>query len=105
MNIRREVDKRANYLVRLRKHFHMHPELSMKEFETSKRIREELENMEIPYLVAGKTGVIGLIGHGLSPFERIWMPFRLQNRRKSAINRSTKASCMLVDMMPIWRHC
>lgn len=64
MNIRREVDKRANYLVRLRKHFHMHPELSMKEFETSKRIREELENREIPYLVAGKTGVIGLIGQG-----------------------------------------
>lgn len=64
MDIRREVEKRSNYMVRLRKHFHMHPELSMKEVETAKRIREELENMEIPYVRAGETGVIGFVGHG-----------------------------------------
>ena len=51
-------------MIRLRKHFHKYPELSGKEYETSKRIREELDNMEIPYVVAGETGVIGLIGHG-----------------------------------------
>lgn len=64
MDIRREVEKRSNYMVRLRKHFHMHPELSMKEVETAKRVREELENMEIPYVRAGETGVIGFIGTG-----------------------------------------
>lgn len=64
MNIKREVEKRSNYIVRLRKHFHKYPELSMKEYETAKRIREELANMEIPYVRAGETGVIGLIGQG-----------------------------------------
>lgn len=64
MNIRKEVEKRSNYMIRLRKHFHKYPELSGKEYETSKRIRQELENMEIPYVVAGETGVIGLVGHG-----------------------------------------
>ncbi len=64
MNIKKEVEKRSNYMIRLRKHFHKYPELSGKEYDTSKRIREELDNMEIPYVVAGDTGVIGLVGHG-----------------------------------------
>ncbi|MDO5521253.1 MAG: amidohydrolase [bacterium] len=64
MDIKKEVEKRGNYIIRLRKHFHKHPELSLKEFETSKRIREELTAMEIPYVIAGETGVIGFVGHG-----------------------------------------
>ncbi|NLZ72728.1 MAG: amidohydrolase [Bacteroidales bacterium] len=64
MNINKEVDRLSNYVVRLRKHFHKHPELSMLEFETSKRIKEELSNMEIPYVAAGETGVIGFVGRG-----------------------------------------
>lgn len=64
MNIKKEVEKRSNYIIRLRKHFHKYPEVSMKEYETAKRIREELANMEIPFVMAGETGVIGFIGHG-----------------------------------------
>ncbi len=64
MNIKKEEEKRSNYMIRLRKYYHKYPELSGKEYETSKRIREELDNMEIPYVVAGETGVIGLVGHG-----------------------------------------
>lgn len=64
MNIKKEVDQISNYVVRLRKHFHKYPELSLQEFETSKRIREELANMEIPFVRAGETGVIGMIGSG-----------------------------------------
>ncbi len=64
MDIRREVEKRSNYIIRLRKHFHKHPELGMKEFETAKRICEELERMEIPFIMAGETGVIGFVGQG-----------------------------------------
>ncbi len=64
MNIKKEVDKISNYIIRLRKHFHMYPELGLQEFETSKRIKEELRNMEIPYVSAGETGVIGIVGHG-----------------------------------------
>lgn len=64
MDIKREAEKLSNYVVRLRKHFHKHPELSMQEYDTSKRIKEELTNMEIPYVSAGETGVIGFLGHG-----------------------------------------
>lgn len=64
MDIKKEVDIISNYVVRLRKHFHMYPELGMEEYETSKRIKEELTNMEIPYVAAGETGVIGFIGRG-----------------------------------------
>lgn len=64
MDIKKEVDIIANYIIRLRKHFHMHPELGMEEVETAQRIKEELANMEIPFVNVGKTGVIGIIGKG-----------------------------------------
>lgn len=64
MDIKKEVDMISNYAVRLRKHFHKYPELSLKEFETSKRIKEELSNMEVPFVSAVQTGVIGMIGSG-----------------------------------------
>ena len=64
MDIRKEVDMIANYIIRLRKHFHMHPELGMEEVETAQRIREELANMEIPFIKVGQTGVIGIVGKG-----------------------------------------
>lgn len=64
MNISKEADLLSNYVVRLRKHFHRHPELGMEEYETSKRIQEELRDMEIPFMKVGETGVIGLVGKG-----------------------------------------
>ena len=64
MDIKKEVDIINNYVVRLRKHFHKHPELGMEEFETSKRIKEELSNRDIPFITEGATGVIGFIGRG-----------------------------------------
>lgn len=64
MDIRQEVDANSNYIIRLRKHFHMYPELSMNEFETSKRIKEELANAEIPFVTVGETGVVGFVGRG-----------------------------------------
>lgn len=64
MDIKREVEKRSNYIIRLRKYFHKYPELSMQEVETAKRICEELKDREIPFTMAGKTGVIGFVGKG-----------------------------------------
>ena len=64
MNIKFEVDRSSNYIIRLRKHFHMHPELGMKEFETANRIKEELTQMEIPFVSVGDTGIIGFLGKG-----------------------------------------
>ena len=51
--------------VALRRHFHMHPELSNQEFETSKTIAQKLN--ELGYEVrtgVGKTGVVGLMQGG-----------------------------------------
>lgn len=64
MDIKKEVDIIGNYIIRLRKHFHKYPELGMEEFETAKRIKEELAVMEVPFVTAASTGVIGFIGHG-----------------------------------------
>lgn len=64
MDINKEAELLSNYVVRLRKHFHMYPELGMQEYETSKRIKEELHNMGIPFVSVGETGVVGLVGKG-----------------------------------------
>ena len=47
IEIRKETEQIRNYVVNLRKHFHQNPELSLEEWETSKRIKRELEEMEI----------------------------------------------------------
>lgn len=64
MDINKEAELLSNYVVRLRKHFHAHPELGMEEYETSKRIQDELKNMEIPFIQVGETGIIGFVGKG-----------------------------------------
>jgi amidohydrolase len=49
-------------LILLRRKLHQYPELSFKEFETSKRIAKELEQIGIPYYSGlNKTGIIGII--------------------------------------------
>lgn len=53
MDINRIALKYKDYMLDLRRHFHSHPELSFKEYETSKRIKQELDNMGIPY-ISGK---------------------------------------------------
>ncbi len=64
IEIRKETEQIRNYVVNLRKHFHQNPELSLEEWETSKRIKRELEEMEVPFIEMAGTGVIGLLGQG-----------------------------------------
>ena len=64
IDIKKEVKDISKYIVRLRKHFHKYPELGLQEFETSKKIKEELDNLGIPYVETAVTGVIGTIGKG-----------------------------------------
>ena len=46
-------------------HFHSHPELSYQEFETTKRLKEDLEKNGIKILPLDlKTGVVAEIGQG-----------------------------------------
>ncbi len=59
MDIHELAKKYEEYLIRMRRHFHMYPELSLQEEKTSRRIREELEKMGIPYEVVGHRNIVG----------------------------------------------
>lgn len=61
MDVLSEVKKHKDYAVALRRHFHRHPELSWQEFETAKRIRQELTEMGIPYQEVAGTGTVAII--------------------------------------------
>lgn len=56
--------------VAIRHHLHAHPELSYKEFETSKYIQTKLGEIGIPFEVKATTGVVGLI-KGKNPEKRV----------------------------------
>src|ERR1700722_6806999 len=51
----------APQFIEVRHHLHAHPELSYKEFETSKFVQQKLTEFGIPFEIKATTGVIGLI--------------------------------------------
>lgn len=61
MQIKELVRENRDYVISLRRHFHQYPELSMEEYETSKKIKEELDKMGIEYRSAAGTGIIATI--------------------------------------------
>ncbi len=60
----------SNEFVQVRHHLHAHPELSYKEFETSKFVQSALQSFGIAIEVKATTGVIGII-KGKNPDSRI----------------------------------
>ncbi|MFH2201941.1 MAG: amidohydrolase [Elusimicrobiota bacterium] len=64
----KHVDKDASYLRRLYEHLHSHPELSLNEVDTAKRIAEELRRAgySVTEGVGGR-GVVGLLKNGDGP--------------------------------------
>jgi amidohydrolase len=62
--------KYAPEFIEVRHHLHAHPELSYKEFETSKFVQQRLADIGIDYEIKATTGVIGLI-KGSNPGKRI----------------------------------
>jgi len=49
-------------MTKIRRHLHQHPELGMREFETTKLVKKELENMGIEIVeLKSKVGVVGII--------------------------------------------
>lgn len=61
MEIRDLAKKHKQYVIDLRREFHMYPEPSLQEVRTSKRIKEELEKMGIPCVSVANTGVVATI--------------------------------------------
>ena len=58
-----------DWMVGIRRKIHENPELGYEEFETGKLIRDELDNMGIPYnYPVAQTGVVGFVGTGSPPF-------------------------------------
>ncbi len=62
--------KYADEFIEVRHHLHAHPELSYKEFETSKFVQQKLTEFGIPFEIKATTGVIGII-KGKNPTKRI----------------------------------
>ena len=56
--------------IKVRHHLHAHPELSYKEFETSKFIQNKLAEFGIEYKILATTGVVGII-KGKNPNKKI----------------------------------
>lgn len=61
MSIKDYVIKEKEYISELRRYFHKYPEESLKEFETAKKIEEELDKLNIPHKRIGETGILGII--------------------------------------------
>lgn len=61
MSITALLAREKDYVIRLRRHFHKHPELSFKEEKTSARIQEELSAMGVPFITVGDYNVIATI--------------------------------------------
>ncbi|MCK8828007.1 M20 family metallopeptidase [Natroniella acetigena] len=61
MKIKKLITQYRDYIVDLRRDFHMYPETSWNEKKTSQRIQEELDQLGIPYQVVAETGVVATI--------------------------------------------
>ncbi len=58
------TEKYVPYMVETRRYLHQYPEVSYKEYETTKFIKSELDSMGIPYESPLETGCVGIIEGG-----------------------------------------
>lgn len=62
MKIQEVASKYEKYQVEMRRYFHQHPEVSEKEYNTSKVIKEELDKIGVPWVPCGlETGVLATV--------------------------------------------
>ena len=105
MDVRALVKNVKDYVIDLRREFHMYPERSGEEFRTSKRVKEELDKLGIPHTTAGGTGVVGII-KGEKPGKTVALradmdALEVYEKTIYRINRRRMDSCTPVDMMDI----
>ena len=61
MNVKDITKKYKDYIIEKRRYFHMNPEPTLHEYNTSKVIQEELKKLSIPFEIVAKTGIIATI--------------------------------------------
>ena len=65
---KKEAKEISNWIIKLRRELHRHPELMYEEVKTSALVRRELDNLGISYKSPiAKTGVLASIGNGNGP--------------------------------------
>ncbi|MCZ2297885.1 MAG: M20 family metallopeptidase [Chitinophagales bacterium] len=74
MNLQEKIKTLATQykdeFIAVRHQLHANPELSFQEFETSKFVQQKLTDLQIPFTIMAKTGVVAII-EGKNPKERI----------------------------------
>lgn len=55
------IHENQSYIIKLRRHFHQFPEPSWEEYETSKYIKKELDQLGIAYESIAETGIVATI--------------------------------------------
>lgn len=85
MNFAKEALENESYIIALRRYFHKHPELSFKEYETTKKIGEELEK-------------IGITPHFYEDLTGCWAVIEGPNTNK---NKKTVALRADIDALPV----
>lgn len=72
-SIKRTASEYADYVIRMRRYFHQHPELTDLEYNTAKVIREELDQIHVEWRVCGtETGTLATI-RGAKPGRTIML--------------------------------
>jgi len=68
LKIKEESKSISDWIVKIRRELHEHPELMYEEFRTSELIRRELDKLDIQYKhPIAETGVLASIGNGKGP--------------------------------------
>ena len=68
LKIKEESKSISDWIVKIRRELHEHPELMYEEFRTSELIRRELDKLDIQYIhPIAETGVLASIGNGNGP--------------------------------------
>ena len=68
LKIKEESKSISDWIVKIRRELHEHPELMYEEFRTSELIRRELDKLDIQYRhPIAETGVLASIGNGNGP--------------------------------------
>lgn len=79
MNVQEVAAQYGEYLIEKRRYFHQHPEVSTKEYHTSKAIKEALDEIGVSWRPVGWRRVCWSPFKAQSParpfcFAEIWMP-------------------------------